>query len=96
MRFFVLTTTYELRASRKSHLRDHPTTKPAELITRVSSHRLIRLGWAGGKKTEITKLVRREGHNWFLTSLPGLLRDQSLSASLLISIDKSCFNPPTT
>jgi hypothetical protein len=25
MRIFVLTATYELRVSRKSHLRDHPT-----------------------------------------------------------------------
>jgi hypothetical protein len=28
MRFFVLTATYELRVSRKSHLRDHPTMDP--------------------------------------------------------------------
>jgi hypothetical protein len=26
MRIFVLTATYELRVSRKSHLRDHPTS----------------------------------------------------------------------
>ncbi len=28
MRIFVLTATYELRVSRKSHLRDHPTVVP--------------------------------------------------------------------
>jgi hypothetical protein len=28
MRIFVLTATYELRVSRKSHLRDHPTVLP--------------------------------------------------------------------
>ncbi len=28
MRIFVLTATYELRVSRKSHLRDHPTADP--------------------------------------------------------------------
>jgi hypothetical protein len=29
MRIFVLTATYELRVSRKSHLRDHPSKQPA-------------------------------------------------------------------
>jgi hypothetical protein len=33
MGIFVLTATYELRVSRKSHLRDHPMTYPARQAT---------------------------------------------------------------
>jgi hypothetical protein len=32
MRIFVLTATYELRVSRKSHLRDHPTVDVPEIL----------------------------------------------------------------
>ncbi len=35
MRIFVLTATYELRVNRKSHLRDHPTSKSAFLNTQI-------------------------------------------------------------
>jgi hypothetical protein len=33
MRIFVLTATYELRVSRKSHLRDHPTAYTCILVS---------------------------------------------------------------
>ncbi len=37
MRIFVLTATYELRVSRKSHLRDHPTYAP-RVMTKKKKH----------------------------------------------------------
>jgi hypothetical protein len=43
MRIFVLTATYELRVSRKSHLRDHPTFhvnfEPKKTMARISQAR---------------------------------------------------------
>jgi hypothetical protein len=40
MRIFVLTATYELRVSRKSHLRDHPTQQRMTLKVAVTQERL--------------------------------------------------------
>jgi hypothetical protein len=45
MRIFVLTATYELRVSRKNHLRDHPTPfVDAQIIKCIAQGKVTRKG----------------------------------------------------
>jgi hypothetical protein len=54
VRFFVLTATYELRVSRKNHLRDHPTLHTGENRQIEAKQRQKS---ASGKKKDETEIL---------------------------------------
>jgi hypothetical protein len=57
MHIFVLTTTYELRVSRKRHLRDHPTFVPTALDSLMLAHKhLGSVNLRGGIHASGTKI----------------------------------------
>jgi hypothetical protein len=53
MRIFVLTATYELRVSRKSHLRDHPNTWPSKCHTSSLFSVFLTVDLLGKPKTRV-------------------------------------------
>jgi hypothetical protein len=61
MRIFVLTATYELRVSRKSHLRDHPSCQVAEIPAKKLKRGHRKKSWPKEFVAEILPKSGRKG-----------------------------------